>query len=134
MIITYNERQVPYVWYYIVPFIQRALDRGCRYSLEDIYDGLRKQNLQLWTWQPKEIEAVMITAMSGDECYIATMSGENMKDWLPHIKDVEEWAKSNGCKKIIIQGRKGWSRLLGYKITGRDDLNLHIMSKNLCQM
>ena len=76
----------------------------------------------------------MVTAIRGDECYIAPMSGKNIKDWLPRIKDVEEWAAVNECKKITIQGRRGWSRLLGYEITGRDDLNLHVMSKSLCQI
>lgn len=93
--------------------------------------GLINSNLQLWTWQTSEIEAVMVTSVCDGTCLVLTMAGKNMKDWLPCLPIVENWARETGCTEMRIQGRKGWSRALGYEIIGRDDLNLYIMKKNL---
>jgi hypothetical protein len=35
-----------------------------------------------------------------------------MKRWLPLIEQIEAYAKREGCMRVRIYGRKGWSRVL----------------------
>jgi hypothetical protein len=115
----------------VAPFIQRALDQGSRYELEDIYDGLLKCNFQLWVWQEKEILSVLVTQIYEKQCVLLALSGKMMSRWIKNLPLIERWAKSVGCDSMLIHGRKGWSKKLGFKIEGRDDLNLLIMRKKL---
>jgi len=131
LIVTYQKEQIPFIWDAVEPFIQRALDRGSIFTKQDIYDGLRHELFQLWTWQNPELKAVLITQLTVESCYMAVLSGSHMQEWLGVLPDIEEWAKSMGCKKMKIHGRKGWSRVLGYEITGKDELNLFICEKTL---
>lgn len=87
--------------------------------------------MQLWTWHTDRIEAVMTTAIEDDRLLLVTMAGKNMKDWIRELPTIEEWARNNGCNSVAIHGRRGWARALGYEIAGRDELNLHIMRKQL---
>lgn len=131
MIIAYTSKHIPFIWADIEPFIKRALDRGSVYTPESIYDGLRASYLQLWVWQEQGVECVLVTSIVSDYCLLLCLSGKNMENWLHVLPTIESWAKTEGCKSMRIQGRKGWSRLLGYEITGRDELSLHIMEKEL---
>ena len=54
-----------------------------------------------------------------------------MKNWLRGLPLIERWAGCEGCDYMRIQGRKGWSRLLGFEIEGKDELGLHIMRKKI---
>ena len=131
MIHSYFHWEIPQVWPTLRPYIQKAHERGCCLSMGDIYEHLCDSTMQVYTWETPDLEAVVTTAIQDDNCHIVTASGKNFKDWIGAISYIERWAKENGCKSMIIQGRKGWSRALGYTITGRDPLNLHIMEKPL---
>ena len=47
MIVTYTEKQIDGIWSRVVPFIERALERGSIWNIEDIYDGLKESTFQL---------------------------------------------------------------------------------------
>ena len=127
MIHAYTPSEIPFIWNDVEDDIQRALDRGSNYTPEMIYDGLRAGLLQLFTSK----NVTLVTARMEDYCLLLVLSGRNMKSWLGLLPQIEGWAKASGCKKMRIQGRKGWSRVLGYKITGKDNLNLNVMEKEL---
>ena len=131
MLITYQKEEIPVIWEMVEPFIHRGLDRGSIYTIEDVYDGLRNNSFQLWTFQNPQLKAVLITQILENNCYLLILSGINMKEWLWTLVTIEEWAKSLNCKKMKIHGRKGWSRILNYNIIGKDELNLYICEKTL---
>lgn len=129
---TYQPEHIDRVWGEIRPFIERGLERGSTWNIDEIYEGLKSSDLQCWTAQNGALEAVLITALiKGDFCVLLVLSGQNMGKWLHCIESVEAWAKTHQCQRMLIHGRKGWSRMLGYEITGRDELGLAIMSKGL---
>lgn len=130
MITTYQPEEIPLVWNEIEPLVEKGLARGSVFTKEDIYDGLRKCLLQLWAWEPREIEAILVTTIHEDACLLLLTAGKNMQDWKDHLPLIENWARSHHCKELLIQGRKGWSRL-GFTITGKDELDLYIMRKEL---
>lgn len=108
--------------------IKTALERGSQYTLEAILWRLVEGSLQLWTYGN---QAVLVTSLIDDYCLLLCCSGDNMTKWLHCLERIEGWAKSEGCESMRIHGRRGWSRVLGYKIEGIDEIGLTIMGKAL---
>ena len=131
MIVSYPKELIPFVWSEIEGFIEKALKRGSIYTKQDIYAGLMDHRMQAWADKTDRINAVLITAIVDDYCLLLTLAGKGMKKWLKYLRYVEDWAKSEGCKEMRIHGRRGWSRLLGYDIIGKDEIGLAIQSKKL---
>lgn len=118
-------------WPVLESFVQRALDRGSIYTLEEIKEGHAIGKFQAWS--DDDLKAVLITALQEDHerfCLLLALSGENMRDWLPLLSYIEQWASLEGAKSIRIYGRKGWSRVVNYPIIGKDG-TAYIMSKGL---
>jgi hypothetical protein len=123
------------VWPSVEPFIQRVVDKGSDKTTKDVLKGLKKRRYQLWIAWDEQIRACCITETihyepDGLLCSILMCAGDNLKRWIKHIKTIEEWAKSKGCFAIELVGRKGWEKILKYKVTGHDR-NALIMRKML---
>ena len=115
----YNSEQIDAVWAGYAPFIQKALDHQPNpgYTLDDIYDGLKLTAMQLWCWGHEACLVTTIQEQYGKKwCHLLAIGGSAMKEWLPYLKLVEDWAKSKGCEQMQIYGRIGWSRVLGYDV------------------
>jgi hypothetical protein len=123
------------VWHDALPFIQRVVDKGSDKTAEEIYKGLKDRRYQLWIAWDEQIRACCITETihyepDGLLCTIVMCAGDNLRRWIKHIKTIEEWAESKGCFAIELVGRKGWEKILKYKVTGNDGNEL-IMRKLL---
>ena len=113
---TYQSDKVQSVWAEVSPLIQRALDKGSSYTLEQVKEGLEQAKMQLWTCETDKIHAALVTSLQDGYCLLLTMGGSGMsvwKDWLP---SVENWARTKGCNEMRIYGRCGWSKVLGYTV------------------
>lgn len=96
-------------------YLKKATDRpNANWTLEMIFDGLKQDQLQLWT----DDGAACVTAMYDDHCLILCCGGENMSRWIDDIEIIERWARYNNKPEMRIYGRKGWARVLGYEIAG----------------
>lgn len=122
---------VPFLWSDIRPFIEVALRNGSQWTIGDVYQGLICRDLDFFTIEDGELQCVLVTWIYDDTCVLLTLGGFDMDKWIHNIGDVEAWARDRGCKKMKIQGRRGWSRVLGYEITGHDEIGLTIMEKML---
>jgi hypothetical protein len=131
VIVTYGPEHIPLVWDQVEPHLKRAVDRGSIYSLEDIYDHLRNNRMQLWTWNRPDTRAAMTTGIIDGDCYLITAGGSHLSEWASEFKIVEKWAIDIGCGSIKIHGRKGWAKILGFDIVGKDELGLYILEKKL---
>ena len=129
MIVTYGPEHIPAIWNEIEPFIKKALDRGSIYTLEDVYDNLRECRMQLWCYRDPKLRAVLTTGIIGDECFLITLGGNNIQDWIDAYPIIERWAIEQGCGSMKIHGRKGWAKILGFEIVSKDHLNLYVMEK-----
>jgi len=48
-------------------------------------------------------------------CRLVAGAGERMSEWLPLQERLEQYARDEGCDKIVAEGRVGWVRALtGY--------------------
>lgn len=79
---------------------------------------------------PDGIKAALVTYILKKTCFLLAMSGTEMNKWAWGLFFVREWAKANGCNELRIHGRKGWSKALGFEITGTDN-GLYIMRQEL---
>ena len=108
----YSHDQIDHVWHIYKPLIQKALDRGSNYTIDDIYKGLKSKNMQLWAWSD---EAALVTTIQNRDdkrwCLLLALGGENMHVWKIYLPWVEDWAKKNGCEELRIYGRRGWKTL-----------------------
>ena len=97
--------------------LQRALDRGSTYSIDDLYAGLLKGEMQLFMWMDR---AALVTAIQTKEgqkfCLLLALGGDSMSIWFEQLPFLEDWAKGQGAKEMRVYGRPGWSRLTGYDI------------------
>ena len=117
----FQSHQIPYVWDKVKDHIQRGLDRGSEYTLDDIFVGLCNREFQLWISSGDGIEAAMVTSIQTDRqgitfCLLLAVGGENMNEWKNFLPQVEQWAKDEGATEMRIFGRRGWARALGYDI------------------
>lgn len=79
----------------------------------------------LWLAMEREEDTVRVLAATstslqctddGKVCGITACAGEEMPRWLNLIDRIEEFARSEGCGRVRICGRKGWRRVLdGYR-------------------
>jgi hypothetical protein len=105
-------------WQRAYPWIDSA------YAKQDIpvpvalFEDLKVGNKQLWVaWgdEAKLLCAVLTRLAkmrSGLHCEVVAAGGAQVRRWIHGLATIEEWAKSEGCSKVTIQGRPGWAKLL----------------------
>lgn len=60
----------------------------------------------------------MFAMRSGLALKIEHLGGGSMRLWLPTLRELEAYARSQGCKKLMWEGRDGWKRLFpDYQVT-----------------
>lgn len=110
------------VWPRVSGMIQRALDRSTseRDALPVVLDRLMGGQLQLWVvFDGDDILSAATTYVSQRLTYsvfvISSCGGIRMGEWLERgIGILERCARDLGCKEMVLYGRKGWGRALGW--------------------
>lgn len=94
------------------------------YTPDYILERLQKSLMQLWlAMDGKNIVAVCLTEIRKTvikEYVIVVMTGEDMLSWIHMLGDLENYARSLGCQKIVGVARPGWEKILkpiGYRKT-----------------
>lgn len=109
--------QIDSIWSNVAELIQQAIDVENEHTLDEVYGSLIRRERQLWIAGNSTIEAILITQIQNETCYVELCAGKGVS-CTKFLKIVEAWARQGGCKKINILGRKGWERTLkkdGYK-------------------
>jgi hypothetical protein len=109
--------KVPKAWPYVEHWIKAALARGSDNTPEEIQEHLAKGTMQLWlAWDDKPV-GVCITELTrsvrGKCCNIVIVAGERFDAWRHLEEDVAIWACDQGCVRLQLIGRRGWTRRLG---------------------
>lgn len=119
-----GQEQIDNLW----PLYGCHLDRyereiGTDYA-EDIRSDLKAGTKQLWGLQcGPSIVGVVVTRVAqsprGSVCEIYIACGESHGGLFLVLDEIERWAKSVGCSRVRLSGRKGWLRVLKqYEQTG----------------
>lgn len=108
------------------PFLAGMCERSNhRYEPADLLRLLLADQYQLWSAaEGQAIDAMMLTRVvefpGAKACEMAAAFGENSKEWVGFIGEVEDWARGQGCGLMQPIGRPGWERVLkpfGYEKT-----------------
>lgn len=114
-------------WDAMLPFVSKGVaENQGEYDETDIF--LRLESGEWFAWLAYKDELVCV-AISGEVEFpkykihqLICVGGSDMLSWLPLKKEIEDFAKQNGCRKLTSYGRVGWSRILcnyGFKETYR---------------
>ena len=112
------------VWPRVVEMIDRGLEVCDEVMPEDMLDRLGSGKMLLWVAIEEAngiIHAAMTTQLvkqrSGLVCWMCQCGGERMRDWSRFHVKIEEYAKAEGCVKVVLEGRSGWLKILeGYTV------------------
>lgn len=114
-------------WPAIRPFVLKILERDDVNTEQSYLDALSEGRMQAWVAvADHQVIALMMTEIHtyprGKVCQMIACVGEQMRDWVDFISEVESWARKEGCVKMRPVARTGWSRVLaryGYRETHR---------------
>ena len=100
-------------WRRLRHHILAALEHaGGTHTEHDILDLLRNDQAQFWPAENSAMITEIVGSPNGSHCRIWLAGGEY--DELRGLERdrVIPWARSRGCRRIELVGRKGWARRL----------------------
>ena len=115
---------VPIVWAEIRQMIIAATNRTGRDTEKSVFESLCLGNSQLWMAWDDGPEAIALTEMHQfprrKVLRITMMTGSRREKWIGFLKQIEDWAREQGCELMEPIARPGWRRILaplGYKLS-----------------
>lgn len=109
------------------PIVFDMIDSAYAAFDDPLPDGLKQMMIDgrqlLWLFvEGGRVRAVLTTALiqkrSGLVCQMVACGGARMDLWKRCHKQIEDYARAEGCYKVITKGRQGWARVLhGYRLT-----------------
>ncbi len=115
---------IGYIWPQVEKFIHSAFEAGIGDDTKDsVLAMLGRGEAQLWiAHNGAGIKAAAVTRMaaiaSGRRvCFCVACGGEEIETWKDCLKDIERYARKQGCDAIRLSGRAGWKiyKKQGYK-------------------
>lgn len=108
-----TEANIKNVWQILEPYIEINLRYGVHTETKrGVYDLLLSGHSQLWLNKDSFVITVIQTINVGKALVVGFAYG-NKHHCIEMVDGkIKEWAKTMGCKKIIINGRLGWKRFL----------------------
>jgi len=106
------------MWPIVRPFLERSYAKANQDIPETVLDDLRADRRRLWVVVvgSDEIIAAGTTALyqmkTGKMCKIEHFGGMGMNFWLDQLAVIEQYAREQGCDRVMFEGRRGWGRKL----------------------
>ena len=92
------------------PFIEAALEYdGGTHNLEDVMLLVAKGDCQFWPGERSAIITEIARHPRMAVCHF-WLAGGDIEELELMSQAVEEWAREQGCARITLAGRKGWTR------------------------
>ena len=100
-------------WHRLRHHILAALEHaGETHSEHDVLDLLRRNQAQFWPADNSAMVTEIVGYPNGSHCRI-WLAGGNYDELRELERDrLIPWARSQGCRRIELVGRKGWARRL----------------------
>lgn len=106
------------LWNGVYPMIDAGFAASDVPMPGDLLDQLTKGTRLLWIAMTDrhEILAAMMTQLfpmrTGMACKMLECGGERLAEWKHLREEIEQYAKREGCNRVLIEGRPGWARVL----------------------
>lgn len=81
-------------------------------KIEDLEAALIKGEAILWPGQACAIVTEFVDYPSGERASQVMSAGGDLAEILSMVPGMEAFARLNGCSASIVEGRKGWSKVL----------------------
>lgn len=112
------------IWPRVRDMIDIGYSAGDDLMPADMLERIRYGQVVLWVAIENpdgNILAAMTTELvpmrSGLVCWMCQCGGDRLQDWSRFHVKVEEYAKAEGCGRVVLRGRPGWQRVLeGYTV------------------
>lgn len=108
---------IDFIWPQIEKYILAAFSVPCdepaNSAIKDLYTG----DAHLWVAHDRTgikgaaIARLLILQNQKKIYQVVACGGEDMPRWIDCLRDIEKFAKQNGCKALRISGRPGWKML-----------------------
>ena len=101
-----------------LPILQRAIDDADgRWSTEQLLADVEAGKVLVWIVSRDEkivgVFTVRVIESGVRWILIEDCAGDDLASWImPALNAVETWARELGATQIVIEGRKGWERML----------------------
>lgn len=102
------------------PLVREMIERAYAETdlfMPDVVAWLKAGSGLLWIAADRNnrILAALTTSLeprpSGLSCRLVANGGEDLSQWKGHIVQIEDYARSQGCVKVVFDGRPGWARV-----------------------
>lgn len=111
------------------PHIENALEySGGTHSVRDVIKGIKEGQYQFWPGEDSVVITEIVDHPQARHCYYF-LAGGNLVELEEMAEEIEAWAKKQGCTRIGLTGRKGWSRTF-LRDKGYEPM-WHVMGKEL---
>lgn len=106
------------LWNGVLPFIDAGFAASDVPIPDDLIAQLRDGTRLLWLAvdENQHIVATMMTQLfpmrSGMVCKMMECGGERLHEWKHLRAEIEQYAKREGCVRVMLEGRPGWSRVM----------------------
>lgn len=116
--------QVERFWPLAERFIASAYKHNHQSVPDELLTELRERRKLLWlAVDDNMLIGAIVTGIydtiGGRTLKMLECGGESMPRWLHLHREIEDYAKAEGCGRVLIEGRLGWARKLeGYRPVG----------------
>ena len=105
------------VWPKVEPVIKKAINLHPGYETSDVKEAIERKEMQLWiAAEGNKVIAACVTRIviypRMKELEVTWVAGKGADDWLHFRGEIEKWAATIGCERIVAYGRRGWERKL----------------------
>jgi len=109
--------QIDEVWPSVRGHIQKSLDECDDLKIGEMYTFCRSG--QGFLFVSEILDAALIMGFERrngiESARVYAMGSEAHADWKTVFEQIRKFAYANGAEKMVFQGRKGWSKILGVK-------------------
>lgn len=113
-----DPKRVGEIWLAARPLIEKAYKNGDQNIPDNVLHDLRCGRRLLWLAvdEKEAIVAAMLTQLfemvSGKMCKMQECGGERMPEWKHLRRRIEDYARAEGCTRVLVEGRPGWERIM----------------------
>jgi hypothetical protein len=98
-----------------LPFLERSYRRARQEVPVELYGELKRATRVLWLLvRDDAIIGAGITSLwnmrDGRVCKMEHCGGGTLKLWLPLGRVIEQYARAEGCVRVLAEARPGWAR------------------------
>lgn len=103
------------IWPVVSSLLKPALERGGDSSLDEVMAEVDEGRAQLWiAHRAEDVRMALVTQAAGDALHLWLCGGREMPSWLGFLDTLKAAAREGGFKRLTIDGRRGWGRVLGW--------------------